>query len=342
MSPLRSRRGIFRLLAGTGLLLAAAAPAAAFELSLPIDCTIGTDCAIQSYVDRDPGEDRRDYMCGHQTYDGHDGTDFRIVDLRAMADGVAVLAAAPGTVRAFRDGMPDASIAETGTAAVKDRECGNGVMIDHGDGWATQYCHMKEGSVRVRKGDAVETGTPLGEVGLSGMTEFPHLHLSVYRDDVEIDPFAIGPTPKAAACPFAGDPASAVWSAEARAALAYRPAFVLNAGFAGAPMEMADVETGAVADRALTPTSPALVFYGRAIGLETGDLQRVTILAPDGSVFVENEVEPMDRPKAQYFAFAGRKRHDEPWPAGTWHGRYTVIRDGQDVASRDVAFEMPE
>ncbi len=322
--------------------LLVAAPAAAVEIALPIDCTIGGGSAIQNYFDRDPSDDRRDYMCGHQTYDGHDGVDFRIADLRAMARGVAVLAAAPGTVRATRDGMPDVSIDETGPDAVKDRECGNGVMIDHGEGWATQYCHMKEGSIRVREGDHVDVGALLGEVGLSGNTEFPHLEFSVHRDDVEIDPFAIGPSPADPACQFAGDLDSAIWSPAAATALAYRPAFVLNAGFAGAPMAIEDVETGAAADMALTPQSPALVFYGLAIGLEAGDVQRVTITAPDGSVFVEEDVEPMDRPKAQYFVFAGRKRHEEPWPAGTWHGRYVVTRDGREVAARDVRFEMPE
>jgi murein DD-endopeptidase MepM/ murein hydrolase activator NlpD len=330
-----------RLMMLAGLVLAAT-PAAAFELSLPIACTIGTDCAVQHYFDRDPGDDRRDYMCGHQTYDGHDGVDIRVPDLRAMADGVTVIAAAPGTVRATRDGMADVSIAETGAEAVQDVECGNGVMIDHDGGWATQYCHLKRGSVLVRSGDRVEAGTPLGEVGLSGMTEFPHVHLSVYKDDVEIDPFALDPAGTGAACSLAGDAATGVWSAEAKDALAYRPAFVLNAGFADRPMEMEDIESGAVLDMALAPTSPALVFYGRAIGIETGDVQRIVITAPDGSVFSESDVDPVDRPKAQYFAFTGRKLRDDAWPAGTWTGRYSVIRDGTEVAFKDVTFEMPE
>jgi murein DD-endopeptidase MepM/ murein hydrolase activator NlpD len=324
-----------------GLVLAAT-PAAAFELSLPIACTVGTDCIVQHYFDRDPGDDRRDYMCGHQTYDGHDGVDIRVLDLRAMADGVTVIAAAPGTVRATRDGMADVSIADTGAEAVQDVECGNGVMIDHDGGWATQYCHLKRGSVLVRSGDRVEAGTPLGEVGLSGMTEFPHVHLSVYKDDVEIDPFALDPAGADAACSLAGDAATSIWSAEAKAALAYRPAFVLNAGFADRPMEMDDIESGAVLDMALAPTSPALVFYGRAIGIETGDVQRIVITAPDGSVFSESDVDPVDRPKAQYFAFTGRKLRDDAWPAGTWSGRYSVIRDGKEVAFKDVTFEMPE
>ena len=92
----------------------------------------------------------------------------------------------------------------------------------------------------------------------------------------------------------------------------------------------------------MTPQSPALVFYGRAIGIETGDIQRLVIHAPDGTVFAENEIEPVDRPKAQFFAFTGKKRKGEPWPPGTWRGRYSVIRDGDEVAFREVEMEMPE
>ena len=63
-------------------------------------------------------------------------------------------------------------------------------------------------------------------------------------------------------------------------------------------------------------------------------------LGPDGSVFAENDLAPLDRPMAQYFAFAGRKRHDAPWPAGTYSGRYSVIRDGKEIAFRDVRLEI--
>ncbi|MCB1500648.1 MAG: M23 family metallopeptidase [Bauldia sp.] len=319
-----------------------ATSALAFDVALPIDCTVGTDCAVQHYVDRDPGEGGADYMCGHQTYDGHDGIDFRIPDLRAMAEGVTVLAAADGVVRAIRDGMEDRNVAETGVEAVANRECGNGVMIDHDGGWATQYCHMKMGSIRVKPGDPVSRGAQLGAVGLSGMTEFPHVHFTVYRDGHEIDPFAMEPRPAGAACRFAGDEGTAIWTPIAEKALVYRPAFVLNAGFATGPVEMDDIETGAVGDVRVTPDSPALVFYGRAIGLEAGDVQRLVITAPDGSVFASQEIEPLDRTKAQYMAFTGRKRRDTPWPAGTWQGRYAVIRDGAEVAFREVALVMPK
>jgi murein DD-endopeptidase MepM/ murein hydrolase activator NlpD len=78
---------------------------------------------------------------------------------------------------------------------------GNGVVIDHGNGWETQYCHLKQGSVQVVTGETVTTGTALGQIGQSGRAEFPHVHFAVRHEGAKIDPFA----PEATACGAAGD-----------------------------------------------------------------------------------------------------------------------------------------
>jgi len=317
-------------------------PAAAIEFQLPIDCTPGATCAVQHYVDRDPGPEAVDYRCGHQTYDGHDGIDIRVPTLRAMASGVAVVAAADGVVTALRDGMADISVNDADPASIAGRECGNGVVIDHGDGWVSQYCHMKEGSIDVSVGDHVATGAPLGAVGLSGDTEFPHLHFTVRKDNETVDPFAVEPLAGAVACAFAGNDRTGLWSPEARQALVYRPAFVLNAGFSNAAVTEDQVASGTLEDIRLKPDSPALVFYGRAIGLEAGDVQRLTVTGPDGEVFAANELEPLDRPNDQYFAFIGKKRRKAPWPAGAYHGRYSVIRNGKEIATGEAAITITD
>ncbi len=187
-------RSVALVIAGAAGLLPAAAAAAPPQLALPLSCQPGTTCWIVNYVDLDPGDGVRDYTCGVATYNtgthnAHNGTDFAIRDLKAMRDGVPVLAAAPGRVAGVRDGMADVSVRDTGPAAVANRECGNGVRIDHGDGWASQYCHMRSGSIAVAKGQTVTAGQPLGLVGLSGLSEFPHLHFQVDKDGVPTDPF---------------------------------------------------------------------------------------------------------------------------------------------------------
>ena len=137
-------------------------PAEAIELRLPINCEIGVTCEVQNYVDLDPSSQARDYQCGSRTYNGHKGVDFRLPSLRAQRAGVNVLAAAQGRVLKVRDGVPDMSVRERGIGAVNDRECGNGVVVDHGEGWSTQYCHMAQGSLLVKPGDKVEASQDVG------------------------------------------------------------------------------------------------------------------------------------------------------------------------------------
>lgn len=84
-----------------------------------------------------------------------------------MEQGVSVLSAAPGIVRRVRDGVKDVALKTPASReAMTGRECGNGVLIDHGDGWETQYCHLKLRSVRVTVGQQIERGDELGLIGL--------------------------------------------------------------------------------------------------------------------------------------------------------------------------------
>lgn len=53
---------------------------------------------------------------------------------------------------------------------------GNYVVIDHGNNEFSIFAHLKNGSVRVAKGNHVEAGDLLGKVGNSGNTTQPHLH----------------------------------------------------------------------------------------------------------------------------------------------------------------------
>jgi murein DD-endopeptidase MepM/ murein hydrolase activator NlpD len=56
---------------------------------------------------------------------------------------------------------------------------GNHVIIDIGGGHYVLYGHMKLGSLRVRVGDQVRRGQLIGQVGDSGNSDEPHLHIQV-------------------------------------------------------------------------------------------------------------------------------------------------------------------
>ncbi|MCI9273615.1 MAG: peptidoglycan DD-metalloendopeptidase family protein [Clostridiales bacterium] len=60
------------------------------------------------------------------------------------------------------------------------------VMIDHGDGYATQYAHCDE--VLVNVGDHVKRGDTIALVGNTGNSYGAHLHFEVWNNGTRIDP----------------------------------------------------------------------------------------------------------------------------------------------------------
>ncbi|WP_272003907.1 M23 family metallopeptidase [Roseovarius sp. ZX-A-9] len=309
-------------LAARALLVAtlAAAPAAATErpeLGLPVACTLGETCHVQQYVDYDPGPGLRDFMCRSLSYDGHKGTDFALTSHAAMRAGVAVISSAPGRVRGIRNDIPDRLYTDDMAEELQGRACGNGVVIDHGGGWETQYCHMREGSVMVRAGDVVARGAPLGLIGLSGRTQFPHLHLSVRKDGAVVDPFD---PDGAITC---GAPSTdTLWIDPP----AYQPGGLLAVGFATAVPGFDAIRDGRAHSDQLPPDAAALVAWGYAFGGEPADVLRIEINGPQGRVFAHDGL--IRKHQAQFFRAAGRKTKAGEWPAGRYTAVVELIRDG--------------
>jgi hypothetical protein len=94
--------------------------------------------------------------------------------------GDAVMAAAPGTVVAVQDGVPDNEPGTRPPVDVTQRTVpGNYVVVDIGGGRHAGYAHLQPSSLRVAVGDRVRRGQVIGLLGNSGNSDLPHLHFQV-------------------------------------------------------------------------------------------------------------------------------------------------------------------
>jgi hypothetical protein len=294
---------------------------------VPVACDLDASCYVQSYVDAEPGPESRDYACGTLSYDTHRGTDFRVRDPDVLAAGVDVRASATGIVAAVRDGEPDINIrrvADSDTRReIKTRKAlGNAVVVRHPDGYETYYGHLRQGSVRVRSGQPVAAGDVLGTVGLSGDTEFPHLHFEVRRDGSVVDPFS-GDVPSGCG----GDVRRSLWRAEALATMAYVPTRLHDTGFATAVPDDVDVLDGLTSLIALDRDASAIVFWAVVVGAAAGDELTVRLTGPDGDAIAESSA-VVPHPQAQTWRATGRRVPPGGWPAGTYTGTAILVRGG--------------
>jgi len=297
------------------------------KLAFPLACKIGQTCEIQHYFDRDPGPGMADYHCGRRSEPAHNAIDIRLLDLAQMRRGVDVLAEAPGVVRAVRDGVADNVI---GQPIPKAQQCGNRVAIDHGGGWLTDYCHLEHGTLKVKAGDAVRAGQPIAQVGLSGGTEFPHLHVSVQHANTFVDPFA----PAAGANPSCAAQAP-LWTPEALAEMPYKAGTVLVAGLSGQRIATPQIEAGGIPR--FTAADPILTIYTRVIGLEAGDQIELVLTGPGGAKLADARLPALPHDRDQTEASLAHARPATGWPEGAYAGAVRVWRGGKVVVERRIA-----
>jgi murein DD-endopeptidase MepM/ murein hydrolase activator NlpD len=298
-------------------------PAQAFGLQWPVACEPGKDCFIQNYVDRDPAATMKDYRCGDDVYEnGHDGTDIRLRSLADMRRGVAVLAAADGTVWRVRDGAPD--IANHGTPT-DHQDCGNAVIVNHAEGYDTMYCHLQQGSIRVRPGQQVKAGEPIGQVGMSGMANFPHLHFTLHRDRQAVDPF----DGKRQSETCSSTSATGLW----KAAIPYRPSALLNDGFSGSVPQKQAMRDTPLQPETLPRTGRMLIYWFDLMSVRAGDRLSLSLEAPNGTSLAQQD-ETLDKAAPFYFGYIGKILH-EALPAGAYKARLSLRRNGEEIVTAE-------
>lgn len=118
-----------------------------------------------------------DFVITDDQGETHRGEGTRVEDY--MAYGKPVLSPVSGRVVRVVDGVPDNPIGETD----RTRNWGNLVVISDERGFFVEISHFAESSIKVREGEWVERGSPLGLCGNSGYSPQPHIHVQVQESD---------------------------------------------------------------------------------------------------------------------------------------------------------------
>lgn len=292
---------------------------APLTFNLPVNCSPGENCWIANYVDSDPGPGVADYTGGPRSYNTHKGTDFAIRDRRAITDGIVVLAAADGVVRGSRNNMPDVDFRQLKPKAIKGRECGNGAIIDHRDGWVSQYCHLRSGSVQVKEGDQIKAGGEIGFVGLSGKSMFPHLHFQVFYNKKIVDPF----TGKGS------NRTNALWAETVVRRIPYKGSEIYAAGFTSFKPRAAVARQGDYRQLAFSGPTSTIYFWSDIFSVRNGDRLVFQLFNSSQKKLAQRALKmKLKRTSARRFIWVGFKHPTASWPKGMYKVNVQLSRIG--------------
>ncbi|HXF90985.1 MAG TPA: M23 family metallopeptidase [Candidatus Nitrosotenuis sp.] len=278
-----------------------------------------------------------DYRGGRLTDSDHSGVDFALQDRKDFEKGVEVLAVADGVVVGIRNEMLDTGVTSPESMKqVKGRECGNGIMIDHGQGVKTQYCHMKLNSIKVTLNQKVKADQPLGLVGLSGLTEYPHLHLTTFFQDKKIDPF-IG-IPKNEESSTTKIPPRPLWREQVLKQMPYEAGVIYNFGIASEKPDVQRVRQGLFRDIKELRSPSLIVGWVELFMVNAGDKISLSVLDPKNQVFTQHTESPQTY-KARLYIYVGKRKPPGGWLSGTWKFRVNYeSQDGKSEHQKEMSF----
>lgn len=303
------------------------------KLKFPLECVLGETCWQLYFVDVDPATNSaQDSNCLSRTYDGHKGTDFSIRSMAELRKGVNVLAATDGTVLRLRDGQTDTLKSQKDLEKIEktNKSCGNGLIMDARDGWEIQYCHLKKDSIAVKIGDTVKAGDIIAQVGQSGAAEFPHLHLTIYKNKEVIDPFT-GLTNQDGC----GKMQTSLWEAP----MPYEPFHIYDGGFADHNVDFEKIKAGEHIPKILPRESDIFMFWAGFIGTRKGDEIQLQVFGPQRErIFERTIIQPKNQVLSYYSV--GRKLNGHQIPPGIYTGTASLKRENLNKAEKRFTIDV--
>ncbi len=297
------------------------------KLGLPVDCTLNQDCWVMNYVDFDLTDNNvTDPHCLNRTYDTHKGTDFAVLDEKAMINGVPVIAVMDGIIDRLRDGENDDWKTKADLDLIKEhrKECGNAIMINHDDETKSIYCHMRQNSIIVEKGQRVKKGDVLGMVGKSGFTEFPHLHYGLIRNKEIIDPF----TGRRITSKCGLENAKPLWDKELN--LTYQPFVIKANGFSNTMPTLDSISRDAASLNNISLNDENIIFWTVLLGVRVGDVIQLTIYDANNKIYASQEIK-QDRNRARQLYYIGKKINDKNLIPGAYTAQVKITRPSSDL-----------
>ena len=163
------------------------------EIINNIDDTINDINLMKSYIENIIGSDKENilpdnnirYMLTDNTPDFQptDGVISKDFSLSKLHFGIDIVSDESTPIVAIANGIIIYSDFS--------KELGNGVIIDHQNGYYSHYYHNEENFVQ--KNDSISKGELIAKIGNTGISTGPHLHFEIWKDGVPIDPQSFFP-----------------------------------------------------------------------------------------------------------------------------------------------------
>lgn len=303
------------------------------RLQFPVNCTLGEDCFILFYPDAYNTSRQADHKCGLRTFDQNQATVITSHSIQQMLNGIAVLAAADGKVTKVRK---DSELSDDDNQYIKNssENCGNQVVISHGQGWETHYCFLKPDSILVSEKQLIQQGEQIAEMGSVGYTQsLPNLYFYVYHNNKTVDPF-VGPM-SYYACNTVQKP---LWDTM----IPYQSINVIGAGVDDRPINRDYItEFGGMHKNRINSTSKNFGFWIFVAGLLDGDEEIFEVYEPGGNL--EHNYQGVIKNFKGFHYYINAIEFDKPakgFKKGTWKLRYLALRKSKPILKIERIVEV--